>query len=138
MSSDTIISILLGIPLSIVTGLYSGVILSRYSRFAELRNEVLRVIRTIDFMQESDKVIITNDSDVPKLTLVVSDLFFLKHRKAAEIVTALISDIHEMKMHAQAGRLKVDAYSQNYVSWQQTGNRLPANKLVLFSPWAKL
>ena len=138
MSSDSIISLLLGIPIGILAGLYSGVILSRYTRFVDLRNEALRIIRTIDYMQESDKVKITNDQDVSKLTLIASDLLFLKHRKAGEIVSALRSDIDEMTMHAKVGRLDATAFSQNYVIWQLTANTLPANKLVLWSLWAKL
>lgn len=81
MSSDSVISLLLGIPLSIITGLYSGVILSRYVRFAELRNEVLRIVRAIDFIQEPGRVLISNDQDVAKLVLIAGDLYFLKHRR---------------------------------------------------------
>lgn len=134
MSSEAIISLLLSIPL----GLYAGVVISRYSRFAELRNEVLRIIRTIDFMQEGDRVHITNDQDIAKLTLIVSDLLFLKHRKAAEVVSSIRQDIDEMSMHAKVGRLDVQAFGQNFANWQNMANTLPANRLVLWSPWAKL
>lgn len=138
MSCDTIISLLLGIPLSIITGLYSGAILSRYVRFAELRNEALRVIRTIDFMQEADGVSILKTDDVAKLILISSDLYFLKHRKAAETVNAIRSDIDEIVMHARIGRLKAGAFEQNYSNWQSRARTLPPNKLVLWSLWATL
>ena len=138
MSSDTIISLLIGIPLSIITGLYSGAILSRYVRFSDLRNEALRIIRTIDFMQESGDVSISNTDDVAKLTLISSDLYFLKHRKAAEIVNAIRADVDEISTHASVGRLKVSAFGQNYSNWQNMARTLPPNKLVLWSLWATL
>lgn len=138
MSSDTFISLLLGMPLSIITGLYSGVILSRYVRFAGLRNEVLRIIRTIDFMQELGGVSISNTDDVAKLALISSDLYFLEHREAAEIVNAIRSDISEISMHAGVGRLKVAAFGQSHSNWQTMARTLPPNKLVLWSLWARL
>lgn len=130
--------LLLGIPLSIITGLYSGAILSRYVRFAELRNETLRVIRRIEFIQEANRVFISNSDDIAKLSLIPSDLYFLNHRKAAETVSAIRSDIDEISMHASIGRLKTDAFEQNYSNWQNMARTLPPNKLVLWSLWAKL
>lgn len=138
MSSDLIISLVLGVPFSIITGLYSGVILSRYIRFAELRNEVLRIIRTIDFMQEIDRVLISNDHDVSKLALIVSDLIYLKHHKAAEIASAIRTDIDEISIHVRAGRLNVAAFEQNYSNWQNMARSLPPNRLVLWSLWSRL
>lgn len=134
MSSEAIIGLLLSLPL----GLYGGVVISRYSRFAELRNEVLRIVRAIDFMQEGNKVNITNDQDISKLPLIVSDLLFLKHKEAAEVVSAMRSDIDEISMHAKIGRLDSSAFSQNFSNWQDMARNLPPNKLVLWSPWAKL
>lgn len=138
MSTDTVISLLLGIPLSVITGLYSGAILSRYVRFSELRNEVLRIIRTIDFIQEQHGVSISKTDDVAKLILISSDLYFLKHRKAAETVNAIRADIDEISMDASVGRLKVGAFEQSYSNWQNMARTLSPNKLVLWGLWAKL
>jgi hypothetical protein len=134
MSSESIISLFLGFPLA----LYGSVVFSRFSRFAELRNEVLRIIRTIDFMQEQSGVSITNVQDVPKLTLIASDLLSLKHREAAEVVSAIRSGIDEISMHAKIGRLNVSAFGQSYSNWQSMARELPPNKLALWNPWSKL
>lgn len=138
MSKESIISLLLGIPLSIITGLYSGVILSRYVRFAELRSEVLRIVRAIDYIQEPSGVLITNDQDMANLPQVAGDLYFLKHRKAGDVVSAIRSDIDEMALHARAGRLKVGAFEQNHANWQQMARSLSPSKLVLWNLWAGL
>lgn len=83
-------------------------------------------------------MLISNTDDVSKLTLISSDLYFLKHRNAAEIVNAIHSEIYEISMHARVGRLKVGAYEQNYSNWQGMVRTLPPKKLVLWSLWEKL
>ena len=89
MSADSILSLLLGIPIGIISGLYTGIIVTRYARFAELRNETLRIIRSIDFVHEAPNILVSNDQDVSKLALIASDLFFLSHRTAGEKVNEL-------------------------------------------------
>lgn len=138
MQSDTIISLILALPIGVVTGLYSGVIVSRYSRFADLRNQLLRIIRTIDYMQEQGRVDIKNDQDVAKTTLIASDLFFLKHRRAGEVVSALRSDMDHMKILAMSGQTDVSGYEESYKKWQKIANDLTPNRLVLLSFWSKL
>lgn len=134
MSSEAIIGLLLSLPI----GLYGSVVISRYSRFSELRNEVLRIVRAINFMQEGNKVHITNDQDIAKLPLIVSDLISLKHGEAAEVVLAIRSDIDEISMHAKVGRLDSSAFAQNFSNWQSMARNMPPNKFVLWSPWAML
>lgn len=138
MLSESTISLLLGIPIGIITGLYSGVIVSRYVRFAELRNQVLRIIRAIDFIQEPHGVAIRNNQDVSTLTFIASDLMFLEHRRAGEIVSTLRAEIDEISLHAKVGRLNVSAYGQDFARWQQTARSLPPNRLVLWSLWGRL
>lgn len=134
MSSDTIFSLLLGIPIAF----YCSAVYGRISHFSELKREVLRIIRTVDFMQEENGVVITKDEEIPKLTLIVSELLFLKHRKAAEDVSRICSDFHEVSMHARVGRLDVLAFGQSYSNWQSAINNLPPNRIAFWSPWSKL
>ena len=89
-------------------------------------------------MQEADGVSISKTDDIAKLILISSDLYFLKHRKAAQTVNAIRSDIDEISRHASIGRLKVGAFEQNYSNWQYMARTLSPNKLVLWSLWAKL
>ena len=134
MSAEAILSLLLGIPIAF----YCSAVYGRISRFSEIKREVLRIIRSVDFMQEESGVVITNDAEIPRLTLVVSELLSLKHQKAAEEVSKIHSEFHEIGMHARIGRLDVSAFNQNYSNWQAAANSLPPNRLVLWSPWPKL
>lgn len=134
MSTEAIISLLLGIPIAF----YCSAVYGRVSRFAEVKREVLRIIRSVDFMQEEPGVTITNDEEIPKLTLVVSELLSLKHHEAAEEVAKIHSDFQEIGMHAKIGRLDASEFNQNYSNWQAAANNLPPNRLVIWSPWPTL
>lgn len=138
MSNDSILSLLLGIPIGLVSGLYTGLIVTRYARFAELRNEALRIIRSIDFMREESRINVTNDNDVPKLLLISSDMLFLGHRRAGEQVMAISAEIANTNHSARAGAINIEKYSELYARWQTVARALPGSKRVLWSVWGRL
>jgi hypothetical protein len=138
MKSETVISLVLALPIGVATGIYSGMIVSRYVRFADLRNQLLRIIRSIYFMQEQDHVDIKNDQDVSKIIFISSDLFFLQHQKAGYEVSTLLSEIDRTKILALTGKINVGAYESKHREWQSIANSLTPNRLVLFSFWSRL
>lgn len=133
MSSDTIISLLLAIPISF----YCTTVYGRVSRFSEAKREALRIIRAVNFMQEQNGVVITKDKEIPKLNLIVSELLSLKHLEAAEQLSRICSDFHEVSMHAKNGRLDFSAVDQSYSKWQAAINKLTPNRLAFWTPWCK-
>jgi hypothetical protein len=137
MSAESIISLFLGIPIGLISGLYTGLIVTRYTRFADLRNEALRIIHSINFMEVENVVHITNDEDVSKLLLISSDLLSLHHRKAGERVSQLLKDITSITCNAKAGRVNVADYGSHYKAWQEIARELPPSQLVLWT-WGKL
>ena len=139
MSIDSFVSLLLGIPIGLISGLYTGLIISRYARFAELRNEVLRAIRRINFMQEETFIRIMHGSDIQgSLTLVAADLLFLVHRKAGAQVQSLAIEIAQVNQLAMTGQLIVEQYGSHYADWQERARELPPNMWVIWSLWGKL
>lgn len=138
MSIDSFVSLLLGIPIGLVSGLYTGLIVTRYARFAELRNEVLRVIRIIDFMENNGSVDIRHDQDVPKLHLIASDLLFLGHHAAGEQTLKLVQDMSNTNYSASRGKVSIQEYGKKYSEWQATARQLPGSKLVLWSLWGRI
>ncbi len=138
MSLDSLISLLLSIPLGLVSGLYTGLIVTRYARFAELRSEALRIIRAIDFMSDGAGVQLSHHEDVPKLLLISSDLLFLRHKEAGEQMAQLLQRISTTNYEAQNGKLSVGEYNSQHTAWQEAARALPPNKLVLWAFWGKL
>jgi hypothetical protein len=138
MSLDSVLSLLIGIPIGLISGLYTGLIVTRYARFAELRNEALRIIRAIDYMEEGDFVSISNNEDVPKLINVASDLLFLKHKKAGESVCEIHKDISEKTSEAIIGKINVSEFGESHSKWQKIARDLPGSKLIFWSLWGNI
>ncbi|WKJ89797.1 hypothetical protein QZJ86_17530 [Methylomonas montana] len=138
MSPESVFSLLVGIPIGLISGLYTGLIVTRYARFAELRNEALRIIRAIDYIEEGPLVKISNNEDVPKLINVASDLLFLKHKKAGEQVCQLLKNISDKTNDAKLGKISVVEFGEQHSKWQKTARELPGNKIVLWALWGNL
>ena len=133
MSKETILSLILSLPLGVIGGLYSGLIVARYSRFSELRNEALRIIRTINYMQEEQKIIVSEKNDLPRLTLISSDLLFLQHRRAGNSIVTLSTAVLETNHEAEQGRVSIDDYEQRYLHWQSMVRNLQPSKRKIFA-----
>jgi len=122
----------------LITGVYTGLIVSRIARFAELRAESLRIIRSINYIQEPIGLAIWNDSDVSRLGLIASELLFLKHNKAAKLMLTVEGSIINEKLNAGSGQIGFTEYNQSMKDWQSTLRNLPMNLLVLFAPWGHI
>ncbi len=133
MSKETILSLILSLPLGVIGGLYSGLIVARYSRFSELRNEALRIIRTINYMQEEQKIIVSEKNDLPRLTLISSDLLFLQHRRAGNSIVTLSTAVLETNHEAEQGLVSIDDYEQRYLHWQSMVRNLQPSKRKIFA-----
>ncbi|MDZ7594581.1 MAG: hypothetical protein U0932_08020 [Thiobacillus sp.] len=138
ISIESVITFLLGIPIGLISGLYTGMIVTRYARFAELRNEALRIVRAIDYMSEEKSVRISNDEDVPKLLHVSSDLLFLSHKEAGEQVSQLLQEIRTATDDARRGTISSTEYGGYHVAWQRAARELPPSKKVLWALWGNI
>lgn len=138
MNAETLISLLLGIPIGVISGLYSGLIVARYQRFADLRSQVLRVIREIDFIKEESRIAFPKRKDVPELFLVASDFLFLKHRRAGESTLKLASEINEALYLASNGNIDYEVFQARYSAWQDAGRSLGPSPIRLLRLWSGL
>ena len=137
MSSENMYILLLSLtsslPIGVIAGLYSGLIITRYSRFTSLRSEAIRIVRSIDYMASNNNLVITRTEELPKLFLIVSDLLSLKHRKAAETLSTLNTAILESNALAERGQITSDEYDQRYLHWQKMIREMSPNKVIIFS-----
>lgn len=132
MTDIDITSILIGIPIALITGAYVNIVNSRYQKFSTLRIKTLNIIRSIDFMQESHGLDIKNDADLRKLTLISSELYSLGHEQAGNTVNEVRQHIEEISMHSKAGRLDAELFYINFATWQNTIRTMLPNKVALY------
>lgn len=137
MSSENMFILLLSLtsslPIGILAGLYSGLIITRYSRFTSLRNEVIRIVRSINYMAGDTNLVITGLEELPKTFLISSDLLSLHHRKAADTVLTVNAAIWESNSLAERGQITSEAYGERYLHWQKMIREMAPNKAIIFS-----
>jgi hypothetical protein len=136
MSPDFINSlqtIFVSILTSIISGLYTGLIVTRYTRFSDLRNESLRIIRKIDYVEERGITVITNDKDISDLCLIGSELILLSHKEASNEIFKLHKEIISSIYEARNGRISSKEFNDKFILWQNVAREIPPNKIVLWS-----
>ena len=138
MTNDTLVGVLLSIPPGIIGGIYAGLIVARYQRFADLRSELLRIIRAIYFMDENGRVKIKENKDIADILHIAGDFAFLRHKCAFEATSVLNKEISSTNYQAMGGGLTYDQYSAQYKKWEQQSRSISPSPLVLLQPWSGL
>ncbi|WP_262016464.1 hypothetical protein [Serratia liquefaciens] len=73
--------------MSLVTGGYMGLVVSKAVAFSAVKKEVLRIIRGVDYMEEY-----SNTDKVRDLVILASEMLGLGHRKAGDILCKISND----------------------------------------------
>lgn len=133
MGKEAAIGFLLSIPIGVVTGLYSGIIVSRYSRFAELRDQLLRLIARIEYVDVNGNLEVKNHDVTDGVVFIVGDLVFLKHKKAGDVVSCLNNDMMTMKARVEFGRVDFNTYKDAIHNWHKLAREISPNILALLS-----
>ncbi|MEI3777053.1 hypothetical protein [Pectobacterium brasiliense] len=83
-------SIFIGILTGIISGAYTGLILSKYVLFTSLRREALRIVRRIDYIDGEGY---SNYESLSELILISSDFLASKHKRAGEYVMGIFNEL---------------------------------------------
>jgi hypothetical protein len=138
MSREAWLALLVSLPIGVISGIYSGLIVARYQRFSELRSRVLRIIREIDFMPSDGRVAFLARQGVPELTFIASDFFFLKHTRCGEQTLGLQTKITEAICLGSAGKIDCKDFGKRFDDWQTAGRRLKPDAVQLLRLWGGL
>ena len=122
---------LLGLGAGVISGIYSGLVVTRMARFDSLKNELRRLILAIDFIGNESEVRLSVRKDVADLSAIASDFGQLGHREAADETLKLSSEIFST---VAARQEPADTIEQQYSNWQKCCRRLRPNLRVIYSP----
>ncbi|MDV5293888.1 hypothetical protein [Klebsiella michiganensis] len=75
----------------IISGAYTGLILSKYMLFTSLRREALRIVRRIDYIDGEGY---SNYESLSELILISSDFLASKHKRAGEEVIVIFKELN--------------------------------------------
>ena len=138
MSKETIMSLILSIPIGIISGLYAGVIVARYQRFADLRLQAKKVILEIDWIWEETKMVFPRRKDLPEFSTIASDFFFLGHKPAGTEVPEVWQDVTRTMNEARAGRVNSEKFNESYGRWQHQIRSLSPRMFPILKIWGGL
>jgi hypothetical protein len=138
MSKETIISLLLSIPLGIISGLYAGVVVARYQRFADLRLQAKKVILEIDWIWKEDRMVFPRRTNVREFSTIASDLLFLGHKSAGTNVLEIQHSVTRTISEASDGRVNFEEFSESYGNWQYRIRSLAPQTFPILKIWGGL
>jgi len=98
----------------------SGVILARWQRFYQIRDDALRIIQMIDFVNEGGRVAFIRSPEVEKLTLLAGDFFRIRQSAAGEKLGMINQEIINYLYVTPAARSDYTAFERSYAEWQHT------------------
>lgn len=134
MSLESLLALILSLPIGIAGGLYSSLIVTKYARFSELRAEALRIIRSIRFVGDDNKLEIFEPNNLDSMALVASDLAGLGHEAACETVLEIYNVILHSNSATIAGEMRPTNYMDAYADWQRRTREISPNKRI-YLPW---
>ena len=133
---EIVISLLLSIPLGVVSGVYSGFIVYRYSRFEELRTRAKQIIHGIDFVSSNNEpveVIFNKDADKRELFSIANEFFYLKHQKAGSQIMEIFNALGDVLLKEESKKLGYSEMNESYLQWQKICRTIKPNlKQILF------
>ncbi|MBH1816811.1 hypothetical protein JAK53_10595 [Stenotrophomonas maltophilia] len=134
MSLESLLALILSLPIGIAGGLYSSLIVTKYARFSELRAEALRIIRSIRFVGDDNKLEIFEPNNLNSMALIASDLAGLGHETACETVLEIYNAILYSNSATIAGEMRPTNYMDAYADWQRRTREISPNKRI-YLPW---
>jgi hypothetical protein len=138
MTNEAWITLFASIPIGIISGLYTGIIVSKYARFAELRSEALRVVRGFNYIGDGQRISLLSGSELSDLSLIASELMQLGHKRAGLVVREIENLAASARMSVEASKMQVEDLNISLLAWQRTLRRTGCNKLHLVWPFGGL
>lgn len=116
--------------MSLVTGGYMGIVVSKAVAFSNIKKEALRIVRAIDTLGPKGEFF-HNTDNVNNLVLLSSELRGLNHQKAADVIIRVFNDIRkEIDVPSKDSSIRNRIYEES----QTKIRTLPVNKKALFNP----
>lgn len=134
MTKDALLGLLLSLPIGILSGLYSSLVVTKYARFSELRREALRIIRSINYIGGESHVSVQEPTNLASLALVASDFYSLGHRSAGNTVNSLYDIILSCNSSVVSGAMAPQTYAANHSEWQHQVRKIGPSKHI-YLPW---
>ena len=128
---DIFLSLLTGVVSGVISGIYTGIISSKYAAIEEIKREVLRVIRRVEYANE--KYIRGHQpKDLEPIFLASSELLGMGQTNAGKEIRLIYNQMREeFEKNNREGCFTPDLID----SFQKNVRLLKVNKLKLLKVW---
>lgn len=130
---EILATIPLGMISGIIAGIYSGLIVSRFIKFEELKNQINKAISEISYVAYSDGVEIEVPINTWKIKEIADDFDKLKHKQASQLTSELYMDSMEGFMPT-----KEALFEEKLAELRNWNKKLKPSYLALFDPRFRL
>ncbi|WP_414609735.1 hypothetical protein [Stenotrophomonas pavanii] len=129
-------NILIGLGTGLLSGYYSGLVISRTSRFHSLLRDAQRVLKQVDFEQQ-DTGVVVRGWEPKQLGAVADDLASDREAHAASVVRARSIDVTKAFYAAVEGKLNATEFEAVVTRARNEIAKLRPSLRVLI-PWGQM
>lgn len=130
---DILVGAALSIPISVLGGIYAGLVVGRLARFEALRTELKRFILAIDYMQDGPRTRYKMHRGYEETLSIWSEFAHLGHRRAADTVNEIMAEIRDATGPSQGVEQTPDEANKRYLAWQRRCREMDPNWRVILT-----
>jgi len=128
---DIFLSLLIGVLSGVISGVYTGIICSKYAAIEEIKREVLRVIRRVEYVN-GRYIRGHQPKDIEPIFLASSELLGMGQTEAGKVMRTIYNKMREEFHQNDCGRTLTPDLIDNF---QPEVRLLKINKIKLLKFW---
>ncbi|EOV3351584.1 hypothetical protein ACONG6_002354, partial [Vibrio cholerae] len=113
------LSFIFSIFLSVISGIYAGLVVARFIKFEEVRKNIKRIIHDVQIIHDlqEDDYFLSGRGDYTQLTLCIGELQVSNHDEAAEKVNMLFTQLSGFeRLKSNKNRADIETLKAQLVS----------------------
>lgn len=128
---DIFLSLLIGVLSGVISGIYTGIICSKYAAIEEIKREVLRVIRRVEYAN-GKYIRGHHPKDIEAIFLASSDLLGMGQTEAGKVIRTIYNKMREEFYQNHSGKPLTPDLIDNF---QPEVRLLKISKIRLLKFW---
>lgn len=134
--TQVFVGLLLSVPVGVLSGIYSGLIVARLARFEDLRTEMLRIIHAVDYREVGKGTRLHARKELADTLSISSNLYRLGHEAAGDAVNTIRSEIDAAS--ATAPNLQIEVLEKSYLDWQRRCRDMKPSRRAVLRPTIRM
>ena len=135
--SETLLALLVSIPIGFYLSLYVALIVARWARFEDLRYKLIRILQSLEWPPGSERFQLSGGHRASEITLISSDLISLGHGKAAKVAMKIHNEVFD-ELDRKKDFLTNEQKENRFTQWLRRARTMRPNSRVILDPRPRL